>query len=126
MLDEQHFRLILDLVSNQVFNGKGLERHGHGLELKEQPWKIISDNVGPGFVIGQAIKKLMELKTFSDNSLLPIEQRTKNFEAFKREALGAIVYTVMSIMYREYQLIKDTPSKKIEEAIPTCRPASDR
>lgn len=111
MLDEAHFKLVLDLVSNQVFNGKGIERHGHGLLLKEQPWKIISDNVGPGFVIGQAIKKMMELKTFSDPAHLSPEERRKSFEAFKREALGAIVYTVMAIMYREYQLERSIPLK---------------
>ena len=110
MLDESHFRLIMELACDQVFNGKGIQRHGGGLPLEQQPWKVISDNVGTGFVLGQAMKKLMELKIYPDDTSLTKEQLTKNFESFKREALGAIVYTIMAIMYKEYTLanaIKD-------------------
>ncbi len=103
MLNAEHFNSILQQASNQVFSGKGQERHGHGLRLECQPWKTITDNVGTGFVLGQAMKKLMELKTFTpkDNSQ---EEIDKAYAAWKREALGAIVYTVMAIMYRDNEL----------------------
>jgi len=104
MLDEEHFKLILDLAANQLFNGKGVERHGGGLPLDQQPWKVISDNVGTGFVLGQAMKKLMELKIYVDDN------DPKQFAAFQREALGAIVYTAMAIMYKEYMLSKNKSS----------------
>ena len=93
-LTEEHFKAVLDDVLHQVFDGKGKERHGHDKALEEQPWKHITDNVGIGFVVGQSIKKLMELKTFSGQDKFP---------AWKREALGAIVYIVMAIMYKEFE-----------------------
>ena len=100
MLDKDHFVKVLADASKQVFEGKGEERHGHGLNLENQPWKLITDNVGTGFVIGQAMKKLMELKTFSssstDEALTP-----QAYASWRREALGVIVYTVMAIMYRD-------------------------
>jgi hypothetical protein len=103
MLDESHFNNILTEAFNQVFAGKGQERHGHGLKLECQPWKTITDNVGTGFVLGQAMKKLMELKTFIPKNETK-EDVAKAYAAWKREALGAIVYTVMAIMYRDNEL----------------------
>jgi hypothetical protein len=100
MLDKKHFEKILEEACGQVFKGKGEERHGHGKNLEDQPWKLITDNVGTGFVIGQAMKKLMELKTFSSSAIDEILDE-KDYLAWRREALGAIVYTVMAIMYRD-------------------------
>lgn len=91
MLDETHFKVVLDRVSDQVFNGKGKERHGHGIPFQDQPWKHIVDNVGDGFTTGQALKKIFELKSL------------KTYAAYEREILGAITYLVMSLMYKEYQ-----------------------
>lgn len=91
-LTEEHFLEVLDYAHHQVFRGKGEERHGHGLDLEQQPWKHITDNVGTGFVIGQALKKLMELKAFSN---------PEQYKSWKREALGAIVYITMGIMYND-------------------------
>jgi hypothetical protein len=104
MLNEEHFKQILEQVLDQVFKGKGQERHGHGLNLEQQPWKTITDNVGTGFVLGQALKKLMELRTFEPKDNSP-EQIEKALSAWKREALGAIVYTIFAIMYKEYEHI---------------------
>jgi hypothetical protein len=101
-LTKEHFEQILKEVSNQVFDGKGEERHGHGKPIEEQPWKLISDNVGTGFVLGQAMKKLMELKVFTPKTDTP-EDIAKALAAWKREAVGAIVYTVFAIMYKEYE-----------------------
>lgn len=90
LLSEEHFRAVLADVLYQVFEGKGKERHGNGIDFSAQPWRYISDNVGNGFCIGQAMKKLMEVKNLT------------NIAAYKRELLGAIVYIVMAIMHREY------------------------
>ena len=100
MLDETHFRLVLEQVANQVFEGKGRERHGNGTPFESQPWKHIVDNVGDGFTTGQALKKIFELKSL------------KGFPAYEREILGAIVYLVMSLMYKQYQ------EKKLKDEIP--------
>jgi hypothetical protein len=91
-LTQEHFLDVLDQAINQVFSGKGEERHGHGKELESQPWKHITDNVGTGFVIGQALKKLMELKAFTN---------PEQYKSWKREAIGAIVYITMGIMYND-------------------------
>lgn len=101
-LTREHFEEILYCVLDQVFEGKGKERHGFDSALKDQPWKLITDNVGTGFVLGQAMKKLMELKSFTPKSNSN-EDRQKALAAWKREALGAIVYTVFAIMYREFE-----------------------
>lgn len=104
-INEKNFRLILEQACDQVFSGKGQERHGHGLDLVNQPWKVITDNVGTGFVLGQALKKLMELRTFSpkENTAAAKQQA---FFSWKREALGAIVYITMAILYKENELEK--------------------
>ena len=99
MLDKEHFEKILKDAAAQVFQDKGEERHGHGQKLEHQPWKLITDNVGTGFVVGQAMKKLLELKTFSSSIDGPLSN--KDYLAWRREALGVIVYTVMAIMYRD-------------------------
>jgi len=100
MLDKKHFEEVLSDVCAQVFEGKGEERHGHGQDLEHQPWKLITDNVGTGFVVGQAMKKLMELKTFSSSSV-DEKLSPKEYAAWRREALGVVVYTTMAIMYRD-------------------------
>lgn len=100
MLDKEHFEKVLKDAFDQVFSGKGEERHGHGNALEAQPWRVITDNVGTGFVIGQAMKKLLELKTFSSSSV-DEKLSAKNYLAWRREAIGVIVYTVMAIMYRD-------------------------
>lgn len=88
-LTAEHFESVLEKVRDQVFQGKGKERHGHAGTFEDQPWRIISDNVGTGFCLGQSMKKLMELKGFD------------NYPAWEREALGAVVYIIMAIMWKE-------------------------
>lgn len=100
MLNEEHLLNVLKQVADQVANGKGQERHGHGLNLEQQPWKTITDNVGEGFLVGQALKKLMELRTFTPKNDTS-EECQKAYRAWEREALGAIAYTAMAIMYRQ-------------------------
>jgi hypothetical protein len=91
-LTKEHFNDVLRQAEAQVFEGKGSERHGLGKPFNEQPWVAITDNVGIAWDIGQAEKKLMELRVFS------------NHEAWKREALGAIAYITMAIMHEERRI----------------------
>lgn len=107
-LSLSNFESILNQAYFQVTNGKGKSRHGQDSSFEEQPWKLISDNVGDGFCLGQAIKKLMELK-FHSNAIESSQTEDEKDLAFKRwktDALGAIVYTVMAIMYNEYTYSK--------------------
>lgn len=89
-LTREHFESVLQELKTFVFEGKGRERHGNDLEFENQPWRFISDHVGPGFTTGQAMKKILELKNLS------------SIDAYKRELLGAISYLVMLYMYKEY------------------------
>lgn len=100
LLDIPHFRQILDTVLREVTQGKGKERHGLESKFSEQPWKYITDGVGTGFTIGQAIKKLIEIKNFHEERI-NTSKDPNYLAAYKREALGAIVYIVMAIMWTE-------------------------
>lgn len=104
-----NFRQILEKAYDQVAKGKGKARHGIDKEFYEQPWRVIAEHVGTEFLIGQAIKKLMELKTHkiaqsSSDSVKQLEEHKKRWHT---DALGAIVYIVMTVMYEEYKDMKD-------------------
>lgn len=101
-MNKEKFLKVLQDAADQVFAGKGEERHGHGLNLENQPWKVITDNVGTGFVLGQAMKKLMELRTFSPKENTQAAKELA-YKAWRREALGAIVYVAMGILYNDEQ-----------------------
>ncbi len=90
----EHFEEVLKRVLAQVFDGKGIQRHGKDalgsmIPFEKQAWTVISDNVGTGFLSGQALKKMMELNAFDNRA------------AWEREAIGAIIYIVMAIMREE-------------------------
>lgn len=108
-LSLEHFENVLNKAYDQVATGKGKIRHGLTKEFSEQPWRFISDTVGPEFLIGQAVKKLMELKTHKLNEDIANEEQELHqayvsSEKWMTDALGAIVYTVMAVMYKEHQL----------------------
>lgn len=90
-LTKEHFLDILEKVERQVLHGKGKERHGGDeTPLEEQTWVTISHHLGnDSFLLGQALKKVIEMSKFDD------------YDRFEREALGAIAYLVFSVMYRE-------------------------
>ena len=70
---------VLDLALAQASSGKGAERHGNGKPFDQQPMMEIGRMVGPGFCLGQAMKKAQEAWRMEP-------------EAAKREILGAINY----------------------------------
>lgn len=107
LLNREHFERILEEVLDQAFGetGKGNVRHGgnNSIPLSSQTWKYISDQIGsPDFCVGQAIKKLSELKGKPD------------YSSWKVEILGALVYSVFAAMYEEYLQVKGEQEYNIE------------
>jgi hypothetical protein len=51
---------VLAAALEQAQSGKGKERHASGQAFDQQPIMTIGDMVGPGYQLGQAIKKLHE------------------------------------------------------------------
>lgn len=88
--DYASLRAILDRAFEQAASGKGAERHGQSLPFEEQPMQLIQQLVGPGFALGQAIKKVQE-STRMDK------------DAAVRELLGAIVYVAGAVIFLEAQ-----------------------
>ena len=72
-------RRVLDLALDQASAGKGAQRHGQGKAFDRQPMLEIGRMVGPGFCLGQAIKKAQEASRMQP-------------DAAQRELLGAINY----------------------------------
>lgn len=70
---------VLALALQQASEGKGRERHANDKPFDRQPMLEIGRMVGPGFCLGQAIKKAQESSRM-------------NSDAAKRELLGAINY----------------------------------
>lgn len=78
--------VLLAAVEQAMF-GKG-ERHGGAqIEFTDQPWAHYVKMHGRGFLTGQAAKKLEEAAS------------TRTGTAFEQEALGAIVYLGMAVLY---------------------------
>lgn len=51
---------VLQRALDQAQVGKGAERHADSKPFHEQPMQTIAGQVGPGFLSGQAIKKIQE------------------------------------------------------------------
>ena len=77
-------QIVLDEVMEQASVGKGKERHDNGQPWVDQPWARITDAVGLGFPLGQAMKKIEESKGMEGD-------RKTN------ELLGAMHYVAMAI-----------------------------
>ena len=78
----------------QSAKGKGKERHANGKPFLMQPIMSIGRMVGPGYPLGQAMKKAQEAGgMFARN----------NTPAAKAELLGVIVYTAAAIILMEEQ-----------------------
>lgn len=74
---------VIDDAMAQTRSGKGDERHGNGLDFTDQPIMSISRMVGPGFLTGQAMKKLQEA--------MSMHLKGDHMAAY-REILGVVVY----------------------------------
>jgi hypothetical protein len=72
-------RYVLKMALEQASVGKGKERHATDKPFDRQPMLEIGRMVGPGFCLGQAIKKAQEASRMEP-------------DAAQRELLGAINY----------------------------------
>ena len=96
MEEDEDYRILIDvllLAYKQAAFGKGRERHANGKPFHDQPLLSISDMVGSGYPLGQAVKKLQESRTIRtlDNG----QERAVN------EVLGAINYAAAAAhLYR--------------------------
>lgn len=54
---------VLQRALDQAQAGKGAERHADSQPFHKQPMQTIAGQVGPGFLSGQAIKKIQESQT---------------------------------------------------------------
>lgn len=79
------FRVLCDAL-NQSQAGKGKERHANGKPFLQQPIMEIGRMVGPGYNIGQAMKKSQEAMR------LPTTERKV------AELLGAINYLASAVL----------------------------
>lgn len=88
---------VLDAAYDQSARGKGAERHANSLPFDKQPIMTITSDVGIGFPLGQAAKKLTES--------IGMRERGRPDSA-RLELLGAIVYLAAAIIQLEKE-IKD-------------------
>jgi hypothetical protein len=80
---------VLEQALSQAAEGKGKDRHANGRPFNEQPIITIGKMVGPGFPIGQALKKGQEAA-----GMISRHER----QAAKRELLGAINYLAAAVI----------------------------
>lgn len=92
MSDYASLRRILDMALEQASSGKGDERHANGRSFDEQPMQRITEMLGIGFPLGQAVKKSQEAKGMTDRG---------QHDAAIRELLGAINYLAGAVMALE-------------------------
>lgn len=83
---------------NQASHGKGKERHANGKPFLRQPIMEIGRMVGPGYNLGQAMKKCQEA------SRLPETERKV------AELLGAINYIASAVI-----LLRENSGEKIKD-----------
>jgi hypothetical protein len=95
MTDYTPLTRVLEAAHAQASSGKGVERHGNGRDFTSQPIMEIGRMVGPGFALGQAMKKAQEAAGMI--------QRGER-DAAERELLGAIVYVAAAVV-----LIREAP-----------------
>lgn len=87
-MSEQYKELNRTLTKayHQSSTGKGKERHANNRPFEQQDICEITRNVGLGFPLGQAVKKINE------------SVRVGGKEFMERELLGAIVYIAAAII----------------------------
>lgn len=81
------YAILLDAF-DQSAHGKGKERHANAKPFDRQPIMEIGRMVGPGYAIGQLMKKAQEAMTM---------QSREQFDAAERELLGVIVYAAAAV-----------------------------
>lgn len=87
-------RAILDAAFNHAAVGKGKERHARDLPFDKQPMLETTRLVGPGFPLGQAIKKAGEAAGMIERG---------EYDAAEAECLGAINYLAGAVVWMRGQ-----------------------
>jgi hypothetical protein len=87
-------RAILDAAFNHAATGKGKERHARDLPFDKQPMLETTRLVGPGFPLGQAIKKAGEAAGMIERG---------QYDAAEAECLGAINYLAGAVAWMREQ-----------------------
>lgn len=87
-------RTILDAAFAHAATGKGKERHARDLPFDDQPIMQTTRLVGPGFPLGQAIKKAGEAAGMIERGEL---------DAAEGECLGAINYLAGAVAWMREQ-----------------------
>ena len=90
---------VLGDAYRQASQGKGKDRHAGGKPFDRQPILEIGRMVGPGFGLGQAMKKAQEAATMFDRG---------NHVHARQELLGAINYLASVVILIDEQL-EDQP-----------------
>ena len=85
-------REVLNRALEQAAHGKGADRHANGQPFTDQPILAISRMVGPGFAIGQVMKKAQEASTMAGRG---------NPQNAVFELLGVIVYAAAAVILIE-------------------------
>lgn len=116
-MNNENFKDVLVEVYEEIAGpeGKGFQRHGKGISLENQPWVKITENVGDGFLLGQALKKIFELKG-KDPEITP-----ESYKAWRKEILGAIVYLTFAILWKDKKLDKKSNSPSTDVFLSTCK-----
>lgn len=81
---------VLDRALEQCQSGKGKERHANGKVFEDQPIRTIGDDF-PGFLLGQATKKILESRAMTPDRA-------------ERDLLGAINFIAAEILRRRREL----------------------
>lgn len=89
----------LGAAFRQASEGKGKDRHAGGKPFDRQPIMEIGRMVGPGFGLGQAMKKSQEASRMIDRG---------NLMHARQEILGAINYLASVVILIDEQL-EDPP-----------------
>lgn len=87
-------RTILDAAFAHAATGKGKERHARDLPFDKQPMLETTRLVGPGFPLGQAIKKAGEAAGMIERV---------EYDAAEAECLGAINYLAGAVAWMREQ-----------------------
>lgn len=87
-------RTILDAAFAHAATGKGKERHARDLPFDKQPMMETTRLVGPGFPLGQAIKKAGEAAGMIERG---------EISAAEAECLGAINYLAGCVVWMREQ-----------------------
>ena len=104
-------RVLLDAMI-QASNGKGKERHaGEGEHYEDQVMCEITRRLGPGYPLGQAVKKI-------------IESQRLGGDAGVQELLGAINYIAGAIIVLQEQ--QHGKERKRDEKVPSATPGAYR